>query len=110
MSHARRKVDGGREPLMAKPAGSLATMSERSSHVVSGQSKIFSYILALLEFVLASIIEQNTDVLIKVSFYFSPEKPISPKSVKGFDVPQLTKNYYNVVSSFKHTNKCQVDM
>ncbi|XP_051716456.1 rho guanine nucleotide exchange factor 6 [Ctenopharyngodon idella] len=25
------------------------------------------------------------------------EKPISPKSVKGFDVPQLTKNYYNVV-------------
>ncbi|XP_056098320.1 rho guanine nucleotide exchange factor 6 isoform X6 [Rhinichthys klamathensis goyatoka] len=25
------------------------------------------------------------------------EKPISPKSIKGFDVPQLTKNYYNVV-------------
>uniref|UniRef100_A0AAR2KB03 Rac/Cdc42 guanine nucleotide exchange factor (GEF) 6 n=1 Tax=Pygocentrus nattereri TaxID=42514 RepID=A0AAR2KB03_PYGNA len=25
------------------------------------------------------------------------EKPISPKAVKGFDVPQLTKNYYNVV-------------
>lgn len=28
----------------------------------------------------------------------SLEKPISPKAVKGFDVPQLTKNYYNVVS------------
>ncbi|KAI5630069.1 rho guanine nucleotide exchange factor 6 isoform X2 [Silurus asotus] len=25
------------------------------------------------------------------------EKPISPKAVKGFDVPQLTKNYYSVV-------------
>uniref|UniRef100_A0A8C1M5R3 Rac/Cdc42 guanine nucleotide exchange factor (GEF) 6 n=1 Tax=Cyprinus carpio TaxID=7962 RepID=A0A8C1M5R3_CYPCA len=25
------------------------------------------------------------------------EKPISPKTVKGLDVPQLTKNYYNVV-------------
>uniref|UniRef100_A0A672PL23 Rho guanine nucleotide exchange factor 6-like n=1 Tax=Sinocyclocheilus grahami TaxID=75366 RepID=A0A672PL23_SINGR len=25
------------------------------------------------------------------------EKPISPKAVKGLDVPQLTKNYYNVV-------------
>ncbi|KAF5900871.1 rho guanine nucleotide exchange factor 6 isoform X1, partial [Clarias magur] len=25
------------------------------------------------------------------------EKPTSPKAVKGFDVPQLTKNYYNVV-------------
>ncbi|XP_062855883.1 rho guanine nucleotide exchange factor 6 isoform X2 [Trichomycterus rosablanca] len=25
------------------------------------------------------------------------DKPISPKAVKGFDVPQLTKNYYNVV-------------
>ncbi len=28
MSHARRKVDGGRETLMAKPAGSLAIMSD----------------------------------------------------------------------------------
>ncbi|XP_016148598.1 rho guanine nucleotide exchange factor 7-like [Sinocyclocheilus grahami] len=25
------------------------------------------------------------------------EKPISPKAVKGLDIPQLTKNYYNVV-------------
>ncbi|XP_022539971.2 rho guanine nucleotide exchange factor 6 isoform X1 [Astyanax mexicanus] len=25
------------------------------------------------------------------------DKPISPKAVKGFDVPQLTKNYYSVV-------------
>uniref|UniRef100_A0A8C1SV13 Rac/Cdc42 guanine nucleotide exchange factor (GEF) 6 n=1 Tax=Cyprinus carpio TaxID=7962 RepID=A0A8C1SV13_CYPCA len=25
------------------------------------------------------------------------EKPISPKAIKGLDVPQLTKNYYNVV-------------
>ncbi|XP_057205047.1 rho guanine nucleotide exchange factor 6 isoform X2 [Triplophysa rosa] len=25
------------------------------------------------------------------------DKPISPKAIKGFDVPQLTKNYYNVV-------------
>ncbi|XP_066505021.1 rho guanine nucleotide exchange factor 6 isoform X2 [Hoplias malabaricus] len=25
------------------------------------------------------------------------EKPVSPKAVKGFDVPQLTKNYYSVV-------------
>ncbi|TSS60354.1 Rho guanine nucleotide exchange factor 6 [Bagarius yarrelli] len=25
------------------------------------------------------------------------EKPISPKAVKGFDIPQLTKNYYSVV-------------
>ncbi|XP_051506183.1 rho guanine nucleotide exchange factor 6 isoform X2 [Myxocyprinus asiaticus] len=25
------------------------------------------------------------------------EKPISPKAIKGFDVPQLTKNYYSVV-------------
>lgn len=30
--------------------------------------------------------------------FFSAEKPISPKAVKGFDVPQLTKNYYSVVS------------
>nr|XP_055034712.1 rho guanine nucleotide exchange factor 6 isoform X1 [Misgurnus anguillicaudatus] len=25
------------------------------------------------------------------------DKPTSPKAIKGFDVPQLTKNYYNVV-------------
>uniref|UniRef100_A0AAY4CNK4 Rac/Cdc42 guanine nucleotide exchange factor (GEF) 6 n=1 Tax=Denticeps clupeoides TaxID=299321 RepID=A0AAY4CNK4_9TELE len=25
------------------------------------------------------------------------DKPISPKAIKGFDVPQLTKNYYSVV-------------
>ncbi|XP_076148603.1 rho guanine nucleotide exchange factor 6 isoform X1 [Alosa pseudoharengus] len=25
------------------------------------------------------------------------DKPVSPKAVKGFDVPQLTKNYYSVV-------------
>ncbi|XP_063045554.1 rho guanine nucleotide exchange factor 6 isoform X2 [Engraulis encrasicolus] len=25
------------------------------------------------------------------------DKPVSPKAIKGFDVPQLTKNYYNVV-------------
>ncbi|XP_031442624.1 rho guanine nucleotide exchange factor 6 [Clupea harengus] len=25
------------------------------------------------------------------------EKPVSPKTIKGFDVPQLTKNYYSVV-------------
>ncbi len=44
-SHARRKVDGGREALTAKPDGSLAITSERSSHVVSGQSKILSCIV-----------------------------------------------------------------
>ncbi|XP_041076320.1 rho guanine nucleotide exchange factor 6-like isoform X5 [Polyodon spathula] len=27
----------------------------------------------------------------------SSDKPVSPKALKGFDTPQLTKNYYNVV-------------
>ncbi len=93
-SHARRKVDGGREALTAKPAGSLAITSERSSHVVSGQSKILSCIVR-------NIIKQVSP------FLFSPEKPISPKAVKGLDVPQLTKNYYNVVSCFRHVNRFQ---
>ncbi len=93
-SHARRKVDGGREALTAKPAGSLAITSERSSHVVSGQSKILSCIVR-------NIIKQVSP------FLFSPEKPISPKAVKGLDVPQLTKNYYNVVSTFRRVNRFQ---
>lgn len=99
MSHARRKVDGGREPLTAKPAGSLAIMSERSSHVVSGQSKIFSYTFCPSE--------HNQIKRSPFFFYPPPEKPISPKAIKGLDVPQLTKNYYNVVSSFKHVSRFQ---
>lgn len=37
--------------------------------------------------------------------FFSPDKPISPKAIKGFDVPQLTKNYYNVVSYFIYATR-----
>ena len=33
-----------------------------------------------------------------IKLLFSTERPLSPKSVKGFETTPLTKNYYSVVS------------
>lgn len=38
----------------------------------------------------------------KIVSFFYPDKPMSPKAMKGFDVPQLTKNYYSVVSCYTY--------
>ncbi len=72
--HVTRQEEGGwwEGSFNGKTGWFLAITSERSSHVVSAQSKILSCIVR-------NIIKQVSP------FLFSPEKPISPKAVKGLD-------------------------